>query len=173
MGRSLGVTFDSENSCVDCKANFDGLSDVDSAMEPVSAWTKVTQSTPLGRINEPSLSRVAEPAPDMKTSQRAHRYHHQPPLEPSDPAGLGSRNRQRISDTAQGPGLCPEQLPDPEGQILPLSTPERRQGLTKIRPFGITPRMMSTPSYLKNDVILVRNPFSDLSSVKVRPAVAG
>ncbi len=27
------------------------------------------------------------------------------------------------------------------------------------------------PSYLKNDVILVRYPFSDLSNSKVRPAV--
>ena len=27
------------------------------------------------------------------------------------------------------------------------------------------------PNYLKNDVILVRYPFSDLSNVKVRPAV--
>ena len=31
--------------------------------------------------------------------------------------------------------------------------------------------MMSTPSYSKNDVILVRYPFSDLSGSKVRPAV--
>jgi mRNA interferase MazF len=30
---------------------------------------------------------------------------------------------------------------------------------------------MSTPSFSKNDVILVRYPFSDLSSSKVRPAV--
>jgi mRNA interferase MazF len=30
---------------------------------------------------------------------------------------------------------------------------------------------MSTPSFSKNDVILVRYPFSDLSSQKVRPAV--
>ena len=32
-------------------------------------------------------------------------------------------------------------------------------------------RMMFMPNYLKNDVILVRYPFSDLSNVKVRPAV--
>ena len=32
-------------------------------------------------------------------------------------------------------------------------------------------RMMSTPSYFKNDIILVRYPFSDLSGSKVRPAV--
>jgi mRNA interferase MazF len=31
--------------------------------------------------------------------------------------------------------------------------------------------MMSMPSYSKNDVILVRYPFSDLSGSKVRPAV--
>jgi mRNA interferase MazF len=31
--------------------------------------------------------------------------------------------------------------------------------------------MMSTPSFSKNDIILVRYPFSDLSSSKVRPAV--
>ena len=31
--------------------------------------------------------------------------------------------------------------------------------------------MMSTPSYSKNDVILVRYPFSDLSDSKARPAV--
>lgn len=31
--------------------------------------------------------------------------------------------------------------------------------------------MMSMPSYSKNDIILVRYPFSDLSSSKVRPAV--
>ena len=31
--------------------------------------------------------------------------------------------------------------------------------------------MMSTPSYSKNDVVLVRYPFSDLSTSKVRPAV--
>lgn len=31
--------------------------------------------------------------------------------------------------------------------------------------------MMSTPNYSKNDVILVRYPFSDLSGSKVRPAV--
>jgi len=36
---------------------------------------------------------------------------------------------------------------------------------------GITPRMMYMPSYSKHDVILVRYPFSDLSSSKVRPAV--
>lgn len=30
---------------------------------------------------------------------------------------------------------------------------------------------MSMPSYSKNDIILVRYPFSDLSSSKVRPAV--
>jgi mRNA interferase MazF len=32
-------------------------------------------------------------------------------------------------------------------------------------------RMKSMLSYSKNDVILVRYPFSDLSSSKVRPAV--
>jgi hypothetical protein len=32
-------------------------------------------------------------------------------------------------------------------------------------------RMMCMPSYSKHDVILVRYPFSDLSSSKVRPAV--
>ena len=31
--------------------------------------------------------------------------------------------------------------------------------------------MMSTPSYSKNDVILVRYPFSDLTGSKARPAV--
>jgi mRNA interferase MazF len=31
--------------------------------------------------------------------------------------------------------------------------------------------MMFMPSYSKNDIILVRYPFSDLSSAKVRPAV--
>jgi mRNA interferase MazF len=31
--------------------------------------------------------------------------------------------------------------------------------------------MMSMPNYSKNDIILVRYPFSDLSSSKVRPAV--
>ena len=31
--------------------------------------------------------------------------------------------------------------------------------------------MMSMPSYSKNDVILVRYPFSDLSGSKVRPAI--
>ena len=31
--------------------------------------------------------------------------------------------------------------------------------------------MMSMPSYSRNDIILVRYPFSDLSSSKVRPAV--
>jgi mRNA interferase MazF len=31
--------------------------------------------------------------------------------------------------------------------------------------------MMSMPSYYKNDVILVQYPFSDLSAIKVRPAV--
>ena len=31
--------------------------------------------------------------------------------------------------------------------------------------------MISMPSFFKNDVILVRYPFSDLSSSKVRPAV--
>lgn len=38
-------------------------------------------------------------------------------------------------------------------------------------PYGIMPKMMSMPNYLKNDIILVRYPFSDLSSSKVRPAV--
>lgn len=37
--------------------------------------------------------------------------------------------------------------------------------------FGITRRMTSTPSYSRNDIVLVRYPFSDLSSAKVRPAV--
>jgi mRNA interferase MazF len=37
--------------------------------------------------------------------------------------------------------------------------------------FGITPKMMSMPSCSRNDIILVRYPFSDLSSSKVRPAV--
>jgi mRNA interferase MazF len=37
--------------------------------------------------------------------------------------------------------------------------------------FGIMMRMKSMLSYSKNDVILVRYPFSDLSSSKVRPAV--
>jgi mRNA interferase MazF len=37
--------------------------------------------------------------------------------------------------------------------------------------FGITLKMMSMPSYSRNDIILVRYPFSDLSSSKVRPAV--
>src|SRR2546427_1734193 len=36
---------------------------------------------------------------------------------------------------------------------------------------GITPRTMCMPSYSKNDVILVRYPFSALSGVKVRPAI--
>ncbi len=31
--------------------------------------------------------------------------------------------------------------------------------------------MTSTPSYSRNDIVLVRYPFSDLSSAKVRPAV--
>src|SRR4029453_10385932 len=38
-------------------------------------------------------------------------------------------------------------------------------------PSGITPRMMSMPSYSKSEVILVRYPFSALSGVKVRPAI--
>src|SRR5262249_55577407 len=37
--------------------------------------------------------------------------------------------------------------------------------------FGITPRTTSMPSYSRNDVILVRYPFTDLSGLKVRPAV--
>ena len=37
--------------------------------------------------------------------------------------------------------------------------------------FGIILRMKYMPSYSKHDVILVRYPFSDLSSSKVRPAV--
>ena len=37
--------------------------------------------------------------------------------------------------------------------------------------FGITLKMMSMTSYARNDIILVRYPFSDLSSSKVRPAV--
>jgi hypothetical protein len=32
--------------------------------------------------------------------------------------------------------------------------------------------MMFTPNYLKNDIVLVRYPFSDLSGSKVRPAIA-
>ncbi len=36
---------------------------------------------------------------------------------------------------------------------------------------GATERMMSMPSYLKNEVILVKYPFSDLSGSKVRPAI--
>src|SRR5207248_11080491 len=36
---------------------------------------------------------------------------------------------------------------------------------------GITPRTMCMPSYSKNEVILVRYPFSALSGVKVRPAI--
>src|SRR2546430_11369261 len=31
--------------------------------------------------------------------------------------------------------------------------------------------MMSMPSYSKNDIVLVRYPFSDLSGSKVRPAI--
>ena len=31
--------------------------------------------------------------------------------------------------------------------------------------------MMFTPNYLKNDIVLVRYPFSDLSGSKVRPAI--
>ena len=38
-------------------------------------------------------------------------------------------------------------------------------------PFGITPRMMYMENCSRNDVILVRYPFTDLSSSKVRPAV--
>jgi len=38
-------------------------------------------------------------------------------------------------------------------------------------PCGITLRMMSMPSYSKNDIILVRYPFLDLSNSKVKPAV--
>jgi mRNA interferase MazF len=38
-------------------------------------------------------------------------------------------------------------------------------------PSGIIPRMMSMSSSSKNDVILIRYPFSDLSDSKVRPAV--
>jgi len=37
--------------------------------------------------------------------------------------------------------------------------------------FGTMLRMMYMPSYSKHDIILVRYPFSDLSSSKVRPAV--
>jgi mRNA interferase MazF len=36
---------------------------------------------------------------------------------------------------------------------------------------GIIQRMMFMPSYSKNNIILVRYPFSDLSSSKIRPAV--
>src|SRR6266403_5642750 len=36
---------------------------------------------------------------------------------------------------------------------------------------GETRRMMSMPSYSKNEIVLVRYPFSDLTSSKVRPAV--
>src|SRR4029453_3726098 len=38
-------------------------------------------------------------------------------------------------------------------------------------PSGITPRTMCMPNYSKNEVILVRYPFSALSGVKVRPAI--
>src|SRR5437764_13894126 len=37
--------------------------------------------------------------------------------------------------------------------------------------FGIIQRMMCMPSYSKNEVILVRYPFSNLSGSKIRPAV--
>ncbi len=37
--------------------------------------------------------------------------------------------------------------------------------------FGTTLRMIFMPNYSKNEIILVRYPFSDLSSSKVRPAV--
>src|SRR3972149_1526185 len=37
--------------------------------------------------------------------------------------------------------------------------------------FGTTSRMTSMPSYSRHDVVLVRYPFSDLSSTNVRPAV--
>lgn len=38
-------------------------------------------------------------------------------------------------------------------------------------PSGITPKTTSMPSFSKNDLLLVRYPFSDLSATKVRPAV--
>src|SRR3990172_11267335 len=38
-------------------------------------------------------------------------------------------------------------------------------------PSGITPRTMCMPSYSKNEVVLVRYPFSALSGAKVRPAI--
>src|SRR5215207_11344560 len=38
-------------------------------------------------------------------------------------------------------------------------------------PSGITQRMTCMPSYSKNEVILVRYPFSNLSGSKVRPAI--
>src|SRR2546421_12759525 len=37
--------------------------------------------------------------------------------------------------------------------------------------FGIIQRMMCMPGYSKNEVILVRYPFSNLSGAKVRPAI--
>jgi mRNA interferase MazF len=36
---------------------------------------------------------------------------------------------------------------------------------------AVMQRMKSMPNYSKNDIILVRYPFSDLSNSKVRPAV--
>ena len=37
--------------------------------------------------------------------------------------------------------------------------------------FGLTPKMTYMPNSSKNDIILIRYPFSDLSGAKVRPAV--
>src|SRR3990172_3803867 len=48
-------------------------------------------------------------------------------------------------------------------------------GIMQARPrsmqFGITPKMTFMPNSSKNDIVLVRYPFSDLSGAKVRPAV--
>src|SRR5437868_5194127 len=48
-------------------------------------------------------------------------------------------------------------------------------GLTRVlllwTKFGTTRRMIGMPSYSKPEVVLVRYPFSDLTSTKVRPAV--
>ncbi len=37
--------------------------------------------------------------------------------------------------------------------------------------YGVTPKMTFMPNSSKNDVVLVRYPFSDLTGAKVRPAV--
>jgi hypothetical protein len=56
-----------------------------------------------------------------------------------------------------------------------LLMPKRLSGFKRVSlhwmQFGIMTRMMFMLSYSKNDIILVRYPFSDLSSAKVRPAV--